>query len=172
MNGQKRSFFVAVAALVAGIGLVVLGITSWPTDDEEAIANKLAKLSEVVAVVGEENPLMRMTRLRREFEDLFEEDARVSIPEINQTPRGRRQLAELGSRATVLYRSLSVSFTGQETVIDPQAKTARTKATAKLMGSRGANELRRDERKVQVDWSRSSGDWLITDIRVGPREAE
>src|SRR5690606_11073821 len=103
-------------------------------------------------------------------EELFDADARVSIPEIGQSPRGRRQLAELGSRATVLYRSLSVSFAGLETTVDPEAKTARTKATAKLRGSRGGNELRWDERKVHFDWSRSSGDWLITNVRVEPSE--
>ena len=172
MKEQSKSFLLAAAALVVGIGLVVVGILSWPSDDEEVIAGKLAKLADVIAVTGEENPVMRMARLRNEFEEIFEEDVRVAIVEIGQTPRGRKQLAELGARGTVLYQSLSVSFTGQQTTVDPATKTARTKATAKLMGSRGAGELRQDERDVRIDWSRASGDWLITDVTVRPKEQD
>lgn len=170
MNGQKRSVLLAVAALVVGVVLVVVGIKSWPSNDEEAIANKLAKLAEAIAVTEPENPVMRLTRLRREFEEIFEEDARVSIPEIRQSARGRKELAELGSRATVLYRTLTINFTGQDTVVDPQRRTARTTVTAKLEGSRGANDLRWDEREVRFDWSRESGDWLITNVWVKPEE--
>lgn len=170
MSDQKRSGLLAAAALVVGVVLVIVGIKSWPSNDEEAIANKLAKLAEVISVTGEENPVMRMTRLRREFEGIFEEDALVSIPEIRQTARGRKELAELGARAPILYRSLTVDFTGQDTVVDPQRRTARTTATAKLEGSRAANDLRWDEREVRFDWSRESGDWLISNVRVTPKE--
>lgn len=160
----KRMTFLGI---LLGIGLVVLGIFSWPSSDEEAIAGKLAKLADAIAVEGEENPVMRMGRLRREFEEIFEDDARVHIPELQRSPRGLRELAELGSRATVLYRMLTVSFAAQETTIEPGAKSARTKAMAKLMGSRGG-DLRRDERRVLFEWKKSGGTWLISDVTVEP----
>lgn len=163
---QKR---LMVGGIVLGIGLVLLGIFSWPSSDEEIIATKLAKLGEVIGVEGEENPIMRMARLNREFASLFDDNVRVHIPELNQSVRGRRELAELGARATVLYRTLTVSFSGQSSSIDSAANSARTSATAKLMGSRGG-DLRRDERKVRFQWTKASGEWLIDDVKVEPEE--
>lgn len=157
--------WVLLAGILLGMGLIVLGINAWPSSDEEAIAAKLSKLEEAIAVEGEENPVMRLGRLRREFEEIFEDDVRVHIPEINQQTRGRRQLADLGARGPVLYSKLTVAFTGQETIVDSANKSAKTTTMAKLAGSRGG-DYRSDERRVRIEWSRASGEWLISDVKV------
>lgn len=160
----------AIAGLFLGLVLIVLGIVSFPTDDEEVISAKLDKLAEVIAVDGPENPVMRMARLKGEFSDLFEEDARVSVPEIRRSARGRKELAELGAQATVLYQQLRVDFTAREIRIEEGGKTAHTTSRVKLSGSRASDDDRWGDRRVRFRWSRGSGEWLIDEVRVEERD--
>lgn len=165
MSFRPPSKRLTLIGILLGLGLVVLGIASWPSSDEEAIAAKLQKLAEVVAIEGEENPVMRTARLRREFAELFEEDALVLIPELQRGARGRRELADLGARGPILYSTLTVDFAGVETIVDSGKKSARTKSLAKLSGTRGG-EIRRDERKLRIEWKKEGGEWLMGEVRV------
>jgi hypothetical protein len=163
--------WLAIAAVVLGLGAVLYAVFAAPSDEEE-IRAQLDRLALVVGVTADEkNPVIRGARLKREFAEIFTEDVAVSIPELTSLRSGRDELAAVGARAGTYFQTADVSISQIDIEIDGAKTRAQVRSVATLTGSRGG-ELERDERRVRFEFVQRDGDWLIDAVRVGSRPSD
>jgi hypothetical protein len=163
--------WLAIGAIVLGLGAVLYALFARPSD-EERIGAKLDHLARVVALESDEtNSMMRAARLNEEFSELFTEDVLVIVPELAELRPARRELGHLAARATAGFENAEVSFSGLSIQVDASKTRAQVRAEATLTGSRGG-ELERDERRVRFGFSKRDGEWLIEMLSVSPKASD
>jgi hypothetical protein len=158
----KRIAAVVLVALAVGATLQWLRAGS----DEEQIRGQLTRLASALTMPEGANVLLRGTTMRSELDAIFEEDVRVSIPELPTTlPNGRDELADTATQLSTMFRSVDVELTDIEIKLDDARQTARVGATAKLSatGRAGPN---RDSRSTDFLFNKREGTWRIASVTV------
>lgn len=166
MADVKR--LVAIAAGVLGIGVIGYAVFSEPSDEEQ-IRELLERLETAVVVDGRENLLIRKARIDGEFDEIFDADVRVSIPELTSLKDGRSGLSMVATQAGSYFQTASVDIDDLE--LEVGSIGANVNARASLVATRSGGP-ERDDRQVRFELSKSSGDWLITAVEVTPRWEE
>jgi hypothetical protein len=162
---MRNRILVALAALAVLAGVVYFAV--FRASDEEKIRAQLAKLSESVEVKeGGSNPVFRKARLDADFEKIFDEDVRVSIPDLSSTKPGRANLVALAMQASVWARSASVELSKIEVKLDDAHQSAKVGATATVRAVSGSGRNERDERAVDFRFAKIDGTWKITSLTV------
>lgn len=157
------------------IGLIVIGVVIiayalfGPTDRDRILA-LLDRLAEAVRVEeGDTNPLVRHGRIRGEFKEIFAKEATASVPEIDDSLRGRDALAQAATQVGSVYQTAHVSLSDVDLKIDPAGTAAEAKATATITGRQHGQELRQDERRVTFRIEKIDGEWRLFSVVVGAR---
>jgi hypothetical protein len=167
---MQRRHFIAASAVVVGLGLVFYAVFSRQSEEEQ-IQEVLDRLELSVGVSSEpENPVFRLTRLNKEFEELFDDRVRVFIPELTSLRSGRKDLAGLAARAPTWFSTLEIDFT--DVKIQAGKINARVFTSAQLVASRAGRGLERDVRDVEFGFTKSDGSWKIDSVNVTPREEQ
>jgi hypothetical protein len=156
----------------AGLALVALAAGGYfwlrPTD-ESKIRAQLAKLAETVRVKesdGQANPVLRYSRINDAFTGLFEEDVRVSIPELTSLQAGRAPLVELATSAPRFVRMLDVDLGSITVKLDETATSAAVGATANLSAVERDGEKRSDRRAIDARFVKRDGAWIVATLTV------
>jgi hypothetical protein len=158
--------WILVAAAAVGLAAAVYFAFFRPSD-EDRIKSQLSKLSEAVEVKeGGGNPVFRKAHLDDAFEKIFDEDVRVSIPDLSTMKSGRAGLVALALQASVWARSASVEFSRVEIKLDDARASAKVGATATVRAVRGGGRNERDERAVDFRFAKIDGLWKITSVTV------
>jgi hypothetical protein len=163
---------VALAALVA-ILLAAAGYFALRPTDESRIHAQLARLAAAVRVTEADlqtNPIGRFAHVSGVFEELFEPDVRVSIPELTSLQSGRRELAELVAGAPSYVRSFDVDFANVTVKIDDARASALVGAAVKVKAVDREGKSRADRRAVDFRFAKVDGEWIITTLTVWPRD--
>jgi hypothetical protein len=156
--------------LGAGLAALVVGAGTWwalSDGDEEAIRKRLARLAEVLSFAQPAvNPAIETLRLRKELEDLFTADARVTAPEGSAT--GPLELAKVAGPMRTMVQSLEVGFEELSITVARADKSANVEGYVRLVGVDSSGP-RADRRAITLELVRD-GDWKIAAARVGKRE--
>jgi hypothetical protein len=157
--------WIAVVAVVLGLGGILLAIFLAP-NDEEKIRGQLDRLGQSASVDPEEkNPVARGIRIKKDFEDIFTENVAVSAPELASPGKGRDGVVSAATRAGTYYQNADISFSNVKVELDGSKSRAKVNAVATLTGSRGG-ELQHETRDVIFDFAKYDGDWLIDSVTV------
>ncbi len=163
---SRRSL--AIGGIVVGLGLAGYALLGG-SSDEEKIRALLDHLAEVVTVTGDENPVMRVGRMRSEFSEIFSKDVRVRIPELTSLSGGRDGLATLAARTGSYFRTAEITLKDVNVELVASGVRARVDCRATLLGDRGQGP-RREERRVRFDLGKDDGDWLIDSVTVSGKD--
>jgi hypothetical protein len=165
--GRRGAIGAGIAGLLAGATYFALRPT-----DESRIRAKLARLAAAVRVTEADmqvNPIGRISHVSGAFEEIFEPDVRVSVPELGTLPSGRLELAQYVAGAPHFVRTFDVDFTRVTIKIDDAHASALVGATAKVkaLDRDGRNEA--DERAVDFRFVKEGSDWIVTTVTVWPK---
>lgn len=161
--------WLAILAGAAGLGLVGWAVFGGPSDEEQ-IRELIERLESAIEVDGQENPVGRMARLNGAFKEIFTKDVQVSIPELTSLQGGRRELADVATRASGYFEGGDVEIGIDELTIDGSKQGAHARTTATLTGTKaGGSGPERDTRKVTFRFTRDDGDWRIYALSVSGR---
>jgi hypothetical protein len=161
----------AIGAIVLGLGVTFWAVFARKSDDE-LIREQLDRLAAAVGVdAPDENPIFRANRLKKEFDTLFTQNVRVSVPELEGAMRvtGRDDLVKVATRAGSYWRSAEVSWTSVDIKQVGGENNKNVDATALLVAEE-RGEMRRDERQVTLGFTKKDGNWLIDSLSVSPKE--
>jgi hypothetical protein len=155
-----------LAFVAAGLLLTVY-IVFFRSSHERRIRARLDQLAEAVRVDSDElSPLPRAARIRDEFAEIFTEDARATVDDLDESLEGRDALVAAAIQAGAVYPSIEVSFDDVNVRVD--GASADVKATARMTGATdGQNN--REERRVTFQLKRTGCDWRIVSAIVAPR---
>ncbi len=153
-----------VLGIAAGLGLVGYAVFGGPSD-EEVIRDQLHHFARVVGVAGDENPVFRLGRLKKEFQSLVTPNVRVRVRELTSLKNGRKGLAAVAARAGTYFSAAEISLSGLEIELNEDKTSAQVGCLAELTAQQGGRP-RRDERHVDFTLAKVDGDWLIDSIIV------
>jgi ketosteroid isomerase-like protein len=161
----------AAGAAIAGLAVIGYAVLASPTD-EERIRDRLDALEAAVQVDGDTstNPVLRAGAVGGAFKEIFTEDVTFRIPELTSGDRGRPALARLAAQSGMYFSTLTVDFGGTDIELQGSATSARVTSVATVQGTRGGGRLERDDRAVTFTFTKQDGEWLISDVRVAPKE--
>jgi phosphoribosylformylglycinamidine synthase len=152
--------------VAAGVALAVY-LVFFRSSHERRIRARLDQLADAVRVDGDElSPLPRAARIRDEFAEIFTEDARATVADIDEGLEGRDALVVAAIQAGAVYPSVEVTFDDVNVRIDDAS--AEVKTTATMTGETGGQN-NREERRVTFQLKRTGGDWRIVSAIVAPR---
>jgi hypothetical protein len=160
-----------IALGVLALGLAVLAYAVfWAPTEEEKIRAVLGHLERAVHTTEEtgRNPLVRSASVREAFREIFDKDVTYRIPELTTGRSGREHLVELATRATVSLTTFDVDFTSIDVEHTADSPRARVTTVAELDAFRGGERYEQGKRKVMFDFTRTDGDWTISNFRVSP----
>jgi hypothetical protein len=166
---DRRTVLLATGALTLGVGAY---FALRPTD-ESRIREKIAKLAAAVRITDADlqaNPIGRLSHVSGIFQTIFDQDVRVSIPELIQLHSGRRELEELVTAAPRYVRSLDVEIGNIKVKLDDAHTSAEVDAVADVSGVERDGRKREDKRAVDFQFVKQDGDWIITTMNVWSRE--
>jgi hypothetical protein len=156
-----------VAAGAAILVAITVYFAFFRPSDEDRIRSQLSRLAEAVEVTeGGSNPILRKARLDDAFGKVFDEDVRVSIPELSTLKSGRGGLVALAMQASVWARSAHLEFSHIEIKLDDARASAKVGAKADVRVVDGHGSTRRDDRAVDFRFAKADGDWKITSVTV------
>lgn len=163
--GVNRSLLLGVAAAVA---IAVVYVIFFRPSDEGRIRERLDQLAEAVRIDEEElSPLPRAARIRSAFMEIFTEDARATVAELDETLEGRQAIGLTATELRGAYQSAYVSFDNTKVRID--GKVAKVSATATVTGALSGRAPSREELRVSLELSKADGDWRIVSAVVEPK---
>jgi SnoaL-like domain len=154
-----------------GVALLALALGAWlvlrPRGDEAEIRAALARLASTVTVTeGDRNPVLRGRRIDRDFADLFDQDVRVTIPELPYVPSGRAELAATAADLPTVWSRAEASFGAVTIKLDDVHASATVEGTATLVTSDG-----RETRAVSLLLRKVDGRWRIFSVTVWPKDS-
>jgi hypothetical protein len=160
----------AIFGAIAGLGVATAGMyVAFRPSDEARIRTQLSKLEVAVRVTEadlQKNPIGRLSHVSGAFEELFDPDVRVSVPELPSLHSGRRELAELVAGAPQFVRTFDADFGSVTVKMDESGESAAVGVVAdvKLLD----RDARRSEDKRAVDFrfAKQKGEWIITTVSV------
>ncbi len=153
----------ALIVVAAGIGLAGYAVFAGKSD-QERIADQLERLERVVEISGDENLLLRGSRIRGEFQEIFVKDVAVKIPELTSLGSGRAPLAGVATQAGARFSSADIDFGKLDISVGNAG--ANVKAPVTLTANDRAGRVRCDRRQVRIGFVKVDGDWLISSVRV------
>ncbi|MEO6417948.1 MAG: nuclear transport factor 2 family protein, partial [Polyangiaceae bacterium] len=163
---QKRGLFmagIAIALMIAGY------VFLFAPSDAERIRNELTRLAAAVEVTGDApNPISHLAHVKGELAEIFEEDVRVTIPELPQLQSGRADLAKTATDASLYFRAASVSFAVVDLDLDATKSHALVRATAVLHLTERDGSNRLEKRLVNFQLAKTDGAWRIRTLTVLP----
>ena len=161
-----------VAGAGVSIGLLLIGYALFSREtDEEQIKRKLDELEEAVHVSGDaENVVVRGARLNGDFEKIFDQKVRISIPELTSAASGRQDLVGLATKAGTWFETLDIDF--ESVSIEAGDIGAQVNTRAVLVASRPGRGLQKDERDVRFSLMKDDGEWKIDSVSVAPRDEQ
>ena len=128
------------------------------------------RLAAAIEISGEApNLISHLAHVKGELAEIFEEDVRVSIPELPSLPPGRSQLAKAATDAVFYFRTARVTFAVVYLNLD-DAKTKAlvlTTATLHVTDREGASHL--DKRVVHFQFAKKDNAWRIRTLTVLPK---
>ncbi len=153
-----------------GLALVVYSVF-FGKNEEDRIRQRLHQLEEAVAVDGEENPVLRAARVRKELGEIFTQDVTLAIPELDASEGGRAALVDLATAAPQQYQRAHVDLDGLRIRLDEPKEHAVAVGDAKLSGARQDGQPEQDVRTVSLRLDKIDGEWRIVNVSVStPRD--
>jgi ketosteroid isomerase-like protein len=156
-----------LAGLVAAVSLAGLAWFFFGDSDERKIRARLDELANAVETKQDESIVFRALRLRKVFDEVFEPEASLRAPEL-QDATGVKDLTALAAAAPRHFGDLDVNIGKVDLHIEPAANQARATAEVIVSGTMGG-ELRRDERAVTFMLRKRDGEWRIELIEVAEK---
>jgi hypothetical protein len=160
---------VLVAIVAAAIAIAVGVYLPLRPSDESRIRRQLARLAAAVRITDADasaSPVGRLADVNGRLQPLFEQDVRVSIPEVASLHAGRAELAELLAGAPSSVRSFDVDFTSVTIKLDDARTTALVGATAHTRLVERDGVISRDRRAVDLRLVRKNGEWVVRTLTV------
>jgi ketosteroid isomerase-like protein len=155
-----------LAVLSIVVSAALLAYVAWGGSDEDKILARLKELARAIETrTDETNVVLRTARINGIFKQALEPAVTFTAPEL-EAQTGIRPLAVLAGQAPESFGDVTVSVGATDIHIEGSIAHAVSQVT--LTGSRGG-ELRRDQRNVRFELRRSSGDWRVNAIDVGPK---
>jgi uncharacterized protein (TIGR02246 family) len=173
--GKKRRPIVVTAGVARSIllGLIAVGLAIagyaifFASSDEDQIEERLLRLADAVRVDSDElSPLTRAARVRDEFSEIFTEDARAAVAELDEDLEGRSAIIAAATQLGVAYQSATVDLSAIKVKIDGAA--AEVKATATVTGAKHGAAMSREKRRTSFQMRKADGDWRIASAVVSP----
>jgi uncharacterized protein (TIGR02246 family) len=162
--GVARSILLGLIA----VGLAIAGYAMFfASSDEDEIEERLLRLADAVRVDSDElNPLTRAARVRSELSELFTEDARAVVAELDDDLEGRSAIIAAATQLGAAYQSASVDLSAIKVKIDGAA--AEVRATATVTGAQHGQGVTREKRRTTFQMRKADGEWKIVESRAWP----
>jgi hypothetical protein len=170
---MKRPYALAAAGGLVVVAVVIVYVAFFRASDEEQIHAQLDRLvatARVTEDTKDKNPIAQIARVRGEYKEVFEKEARVNVPELGSARTGREAIADLTMQAGQAFRSADIDLQKLEIKIDETKTTAQVSGVAKLTAVERDGRTRKDERAIDFVLSRAEGSWRIRSITVWPTD--
>lgn len=169
---MRRSLALGVLAAALAAVAVVYALF-FRLSDEERIRARLEQLAAVIRIdagaQGAADVGARAGRVQRVFAEVFTEDARAEVEEIEETLEGRPALVAAAVELGGAYSSADVRF--DKVVVRVSGEAADVRAVGVVTGAERGKSAAEEEVSVRFQWKKLDGEWRITSAVVSPRRA-